>query len=377
MGEINNIRRTSRYTSLDGLRGLAALVVLVHHCCMVSPQLAEAAEGGEVGPAGSWVWWATVTPLHLMWAGSEAVFVFFILSGFVLTLPFVGNSQPSWAAYFSKRLVRIYLPVWASLVLALLAAWAFPRVAAPEFSSWVNMHDDAPNVLVDGFLLLGTGSLNTPLWSLQWEMVFSLLLPLYLFVAVRIGRAWLPSLVGLILLIAVGGMMAMAPPVFLSMFGIGVLMASKREMLEKWGRRLGRRAWATLLVASMVLLCSRWMLPQLPMGIAMATTGGALLIFAFIGSKSAITLGDNPTVQWLGTRSFSIYLVHDPIVVSVAFSMHGANAFHVAVTSVSLSLLTAEVFFRLVERSSLRLARLAGQAVTNGVRSNRVVISRP
>jgi hypothetical protein len=60
-------------------------------------------------------------------------------------------------------MVRIYLPVWASLIFALLMAISVPRVANPEFSSWVNLHDEAPNVLVDAFLLRGVGSLNSPL----------------------------------------------------------------------------------------------------------------------------------------------------------------------------------------------------------------------
>lgn len=104
---------------------------------------------------------------------------FFILSGFVLTLPLLRAAQPNWGAYYPKRIVRIYLPVWASIVFALLMAWALPRAASGGFSSWLNLHDEPPNVLSDVVLLGGAGQLNSPLWSLQWEMTFSLLLPLY------------------------------------------------------------------------------------------------------------------------------------------------------------------------------------------------------
>ena len=128
MGDDKTSRASTRYGALDGLRGLAAAVVVIHHCFLVSPSLSLAVARVDTGQVEPWVWWTTFTPLHLLWAGTEAVYVFFILSGFVLTLPFVGVWQPTWRAYYAKRFVRIYLPVWASLVIALLLAWIVPRI---------------------------------------------------------------------------------------------------------------------------------------------------------------------------------------------------------------------------------------------------------
>lgn len=355
----------SRYASLDGLRGLAALVVLIHHCFLVSPQLSAAVEGNGKGPFDSWVWWATFTPLHLVWAGQEAVYVFFILSGFVVTLPFVRYPRPIWAAYYPKRIVRIYLPVWASLLFALLMAWTVPRVASPGFSSWINLHDEVPNVLADAFLLRGAGSLNSPLWSLQWEILFSLLLPLYIAAVLRIRRTWVPALVGLFLVISAGNMMYTALPIYMAMFGLGVLMAARRDVLEKWGRKLTFLGGAGLLVASIFLLCSRWLLPQLPLVIAMASIGGALLLFVFIAWQPTIALGNNSLVHWLGVRSFSLYLIHEPIIVSITFALRSSSPVQVALFAVPLSLLATEVFFRLVEQPSQRLAGVVGRTVTD------------
>ncbi|TAP45413.1 acyltransferase [Arthrobacter sp. S39] len=363
MGDSNETRTTARYTSLDGLRGLAALVVLIHHCFLVSPQLSAAVDSNGTGPFEPWVWWTTFTPLHLVWAGQEAVYVFFILSGFVLTLPFVQASRPNWAAYYPKRIVRIYLPVWASLLFALLMAWTVPRVASAEFSSWLNLHDETPNAVADAFLLRGAGALNSPLWSLQWEILFSLILPLYLIAALRIRRAWIPGLAGLLVLIAVGNMMYTALPVYLPMFGIGVLLAVRRDVVKGWGSKLGAWAWMGLLTASLVLLCSRWLFVQLPVVISMASLGGVILIFAFIAWQPTIALGNNSLVRWLGVRSFSLYLIHEPIVVSVAFSLHETNPIQIALVAVPFSLLAAEVFFRLVEKPSHRLSRFIGRNI--------------
>lgn len=364
MRDFENIRATSRYPSLDGLRGIAALVVLMHHCLLVSPQLSSAVDGGGAVALEAWVWWTTFTPLHLIWAGREAVYVFFVLSGFVLTLPLLRAAQPSWRPYYARRLIRIYLPVCASIVFALLMAGAYPRTNGPEFSSWLNLHDEEPNAIRDILLLGGAGQLNSPLWSLQWEMVFSLLLPLYWLIALRFRRSWLLGVSGLVIWIGIAEMTKSAGPVFLPMFGIGALMAIRRDALEQWAGKVGPWGWRGLITTSMILLCSDWLFPELPVSIPLATIGGVLLLFIFIGCNPAINFGSNLLIQGLGQRSFSLYLVHEPIVVSVAFTLRASDALQVALVAVPLSLVAAEAFYRLVERPSHRLAGWVGRSVT-------------
>lgn len=368
MGDEKANLGTTRYGALDGLRGLAAAVVVIHHCFLVSPSLALAVARVDTGNAEPWVWWTTFTPAHLLWAGTEAVYVFFILSGFVLTLPFLGVSRPTWRAYYAKRCVRIYLPVWASLAVALLLAWIVPRTGSPDLSAWLLIHDESPNVLADGVLLGGADSLNSPLWSLQWEILFSLALPLYVVLALRIRNAWLPCLLTLFSLIAVGTVTYLPAIVYMSMFGIGVLMAVRKNRLEQFGRTLSRVKWGGLIASSLLLLSSRWLFPQLPTVICMACIGGALLVFAFIACPPLASAGNHRTLQWLGTRSFSLYLVHEPIVVSIGFVTHISNPLLVTALAVPPSLAATELFFRCAERPGRILAGRVGHLVGSKVR---------
>lgn len=354
------------------------MVVLIHHCCLVSPALVSAVESRGQGPMASWLWWMTYTPVHLIWAGKEAVYVFFILSGFVLALPVVNNSGPKWPAYFSKRLVRIYLPVWASLVFALALADAIPREASSGLSPWLNMHDEATRWFSDALLLSGPGSLNSPLWSLQWEMIFSLLLPLYIFVAIRINRAWLAGVFSLLVLIALASERLPAFAVYLPMFGIGVMLAARVQLLRVTGRRVGSWGWAGITAASLVLLCAQWLFPQLPGFIALSAAGGALLIFACIAWRPTEALGKNRILQWLGTRSFSLYLVHEPIVVSIGFASHITNPFLIAALAIPLSLVATEIFYRFIERPSLLLAGRVGRLMGRmGSRKQDLMMAQP
>lgn len=367
MGDDKTTRGSLRYGSLDGLRGLAAAVVVVHHCFLVSPELSLAVAGRS--NSEPWVWWLTFTPLHLIWAGTEAVYVFFILSGFVLALPFVAGIQGGWLAYYAKRFVRIYLPVWGSLLLALLMAMAVPRTDGPDLSAWLRIHSETANAFADGILINGASALNSPLWSLQWEMLFSIALPIYVFGALRIGvTAWLPGLLGLLSLIAIGTVLSAPAVVYMSMFGIGVLLAVRQEALKSVGGSLSRKKWAVVVSCSMLLLCSRWIFPELPIVICMACIGGALLVFAFIAWPPAVRFGTHRMLQWLGVRSFSLYLVHEPIVVSMGYVSRITNPLLVAVIAIPISLVVCEVFFRVAERPSYRLAGQASRFLDNFAR---------
>src|SRR6185312_1226739 len=105
-----------RVRSLDGLRGLAALIVVEHHALLATvPWLAGPYGPGPLPTRGSLDWLLVYTPLHIFWAGQEFVVVFFVLSGFVLSLPIARGGRLRIASYYPARLIRLYLPVWGLL----------------------------------------------------------------------------------------------------------------------------------------------------------------------------------------------------------------------------------------------------------------------
>jgi peptidoglycan/LPS O-acetylase OafA/YrhL len=359
-----------RWRALDGLRGLAAVVVVVHHALLTQPTLAEPyfRPGARLDGAPGLL---TYTPLHLLWGGAEAVSVFFVLSGFVLALPFERDARLArWVAYYPRRLVRLYLPLWAGLAFSVLCVAAVPRT--PVAGRWLGAHAgglSVERVRRSAEVLLGATRINTAFWSLRWEIVFSLLLPLFLAYGRWARRWWAVKIVPLLGLVAVAGDSQALR--YLPVFGVGVCLAAGRHDLARLAGRVPRRAWWAVLAGVLLLANAAWTRPGAVdprAAVALSVLGAAGVVALFVAWPEARALGERPAVQWLGAVSFSLYLVHEPVVVSVAYLLGGAaNAGWTLLLALPASLLVAAAFHRAVETPATALSRTLGTAVTRQV----------
>jgi peptidoglycan/LPS O-acetylase OafA/YrhL len=367
-------RELGRFASLDGLRGVAALVVVFHHALLTAPSLARAYGGPYAGRSSGAAWWLTYTPAHLFWAGPEAVYVFFVLSGFVLVLPTM-SARFTWLSYYPRRILRLYLPVAGGVAFAVVTALLVERRAIPGASWWLSAHRGTvttSGIWHNVLLLKGTSFLNSPLWSLKWEVWFSLLLPLYIIGAAVAHRFLAPSVILLLLLIAYSADGARQKGIYLPMFALGVLMAKNWERLPTLS---APRMRALVLMLPLLLTARWWTHPFLgdhsASIVAVEALGAAATVYLFARWSAARSCGESRSLQWLGRRSFSLYLVHEPVVVSVALLLGGkAPAGVTLAIGLPVALLAAAGFFRAVELPSHRLARAAGRRLappSNGV----------
>jgi peptidoglycan/LPS O-acetylase OafA/YrhL len=366
-----------RHAALDGLRGIAATAVLVHHCTEASVPAVAAAEGeGGVEPSG-WAWWALHSPLHLALSGPEAVYIFFVLSGLVLAAPLAGRSVV-WPRWWAARLARLYVPAWASLVLAAALLALLPRTVVPGRSPWLNggaSHSTLRDFAVDGTLL--SGVVNGPLWSLRYEVLFSLLLPLYLCAFLGRGRVPLKlvAITASIVFGAMGGPLHVAvyrTALFLPMFAVGTMIGAYQADMTAW--IAGRSRWqgaGLLAVATLALSARGWLPPAVAFREVVAVAGAALLVMLFMAHPGTRRAAERPTVQWLGRVSFSLYLVHVPILLAVVEVLPWPTPGLVHAVVIPVSLLTAAVFWRFVERPAWRLSKAIGSPRSRPVDSAR------
>ena len=180
-------RKLSRVTSsgelipeIDGLRFIAISAVVFHH--LFSMYLSNSGRSPEVRSPAEWFAAAGQSWLVLpAYCGHFGVNLFFVISGFILALPFAKRAfkeqdAPGLKSYYLRRLTRIEPPYLLSLIVIFLIHW--DQWGGSEYGLPL-----IPNLIASLFyshgLVYGRDSLiNGVTWSLEIEIQFYLLVPL-------------------------------------------------------------------------------------------------------------------------------------------------------------------------------------------------------
>jgi peptidoglycan/LPS O-acetylase OafA/YrhL len=308
-------RTDRRLAGLDGIRGLAALFVVLHHVYLRSfPGYPEA-----TGP-----WWT-----GWLIYGHLAVVVFIVLSGFSLS---VSPARSGWELgpvrrFAHRRAWRILPPYWAALVFSLLVAWLLvPQPGMPV--------PDAKSVVVNGLLLQDAIDASTPnraFWSIAVEAHLYLVFPLLLLLLRRAGGV--AMLAAVTVVVAAVGVLAphtswaawlmRLTPQFAVLFAVGILAAGVVVAAQRWRRwPWGLLAVATAVpaLALMVWRGSAWALGAnvFWVDIALGPAIGCLLAAVATGRPARLVrLLDTRPLRGLGLMSYSLYLTHAPIIVVI------------------------------------------------------------
>ncbi len=371
-----------RFTAIEGLRAWLAWAVVAWHVVQFT---------GLARADGPMTWFAVI--------GDAGVMVFIAISGFVIAGLVTDKAEP-WPQYIIRRIFRIFPVYLVILAIAFIAlpfgVWAedhAPWAADPLFYYGDVLHGHIDTVagrplqqaslhltlmqgIVPDSLWPNTSTaILGPAWSLSLEWQFYLVAPAFVWLianpryrmatvaAVAVtGLAWhfnlfgdyiapsfLPAaayvfLIGIVCRLNFARIRAMAigPEVIPLLLALGVIY---RDVL-----------WLAIWASALVYLAraEAWRSPDgRPHGIA-ATMDG---LFA------------SPMAVYLGARSYSVYLVHMPMMMLVAWAMteHLALAetparVLVGVGTVLATLAASDVLYRFVERPMIALgARLAGR----------------
>lgn len=316
---VTTLAESPRLGVLDGLRGVAILLVLWYHVWEISWL--------SPGPTFAFV------PA----TGFVGVHLFFFLSGFVISYPFLramasGKTQPSWRHFAWRRFIKIV----PSYVLSIAVAYAIGYAQSQPNASLV------PDLLthllfIHTWFPLRYGTIDGVLWTLAVEVEFYCLFPLVWFAFKR--RPWLTA--ALMIAVAWYWRVALARccytglfaqweenlPGYLDIFAFGMLAA---YVFTRYGRawHVSRLRYAAPLVAiagfaALVGLLESlyayrfydqwsgvWQINGRPL------LGAAFALIA-LGSLASPrwwqALLDNPPLRFMAQISYNLYLYHQMI----------------------------------------------------------------
>lgn len=350
-----------RFEYIDGLRGLASVMVAIGH-------LAHAAADKHPGIFGSRV-------EELADLGRYGVQIFFVLSGFVIAHSVMSgaHSFTYLGRFASRRFVRLDLPYWSVIAFELALLWIGGKVMA----SYVRDLPPLPDILSHAVYLqefLGYRHILPVFWTLCYEVQFYLVFVLSLVMLEKLrGTGVGDDAVRKVATVALAVSFCASLAIYLGLlpyphpalfvdrwfqfaFGVITYLHCRGPFDKRWIVA----AVAACVVGGIVLGANAY---RITSTLLTAATGLAILASLRVRWWNALLIG--PTMQFLGRISYSLYLLHlcvgwrAVVVVRELFgesysTLHAYAAFAIGM---AVSIAAASVMYVLIERPSIALAR--------------------
>ena len=348
---IDALPERKKIHTIESARGLAAVLVVLYHANLLC-------EAGHLRPFDSFFAF-----------GDCAVDFFFVLSGFIMTwIHYADWGKPNRALYYlRRRFLRIYPTYWVATFLFSLPIILMPWIRAGDLSL------EPVFFLKNVFLVPTTGYLVIPpAWTLQYEVSFYLLFSMLIFDRV-VGVFVLVSWVAGILLASIVLNNLSFPYSFIFnplnlQFLIGMICAFS---VHKTPRRAGLVLFAlgTLFFfgASISQVRAPWIWSGFVgdpfFGAIIKGVAAGMMIVGMVSTEINYRLKPGRLLGFLGTSSYSIYLVHLPCMVGcllilIAFGILAELRAEFAFIVLAVDGVAAgAVFHRIVERPIVGLPR--------------------
>ncbi len=350
-----------RFEYIDGLRGLASILVAIGH-------LADAAEDKHPGILGPGV-------MELADYGRFGVQIFFVLSGFVIAHSVAAGAY-SFAylgRFVARRFVRLDLPYWSVIALEITLLWVTGLIMV----EYLRELPSIPQILANGFYLqqyLGYEHILPVFWTLCYEVQFYLVFVLSLVLLAKLRNAGVTERTTRILAaVALAASFCWSLSIYLGL----APMPHRALFIDRWFQfALGvvtylfyRNYCGWLPFAAFTALCVAGGLVfgaddyRVTSTLLTAATGVAILASLRLSWWNSLLIA--PTMQFLGRISYSLYLLHTAIgwrATALTRELLGSHystaaAYFAFFVGLAASIIGAWIMYVLIERPAINIAR--------------------
>lgn len=368
-----------RIEEIDSLKGLAAVSVVLGHYLNTLPE-------------GFFKTFVDKGPFRIFVAGNDAVLTFFLFSGFVLALPYIKGKKLNaveYRDYAIKRVARIYIPYFVSLIIAILCLSLFYTGNIAGLSSWFNDLWKNPITLesvLDHLFFMGEypKRFNVVIWTLVEEMRISLIFPFLAYFLVRFSfKQNVIYIVGTYLLSMIihfvfgEGLDWIADTIYYTTaFLVGGLVAKHKDELISKAKSLTDKQKIIGLISGVFLYTYAKPTVLLRMFFEIDefylkrinfifTIAGSVLILLFaIGYKPVSKVLNGNRMVFLGKISFSVYLYHLVIMLSMIYLLNGVlPIWAIFIISFISTFFVAYLSYKYVELPSIEIGKQVIQSI--------------
>jgi peptidoglycan/LPS O-acetylase OafA/YrhL len=328
--------RRPYYGNLEALRGIAALVVVLHHLSLQPGTFLT----GNPWLAQGWLF----------------VDLFFVLSGFVIAS--VHAESPACDITAKGFLIRRFFRLWPLHLVTLVAALGIDVLSGeadkPGYGAMLGLN----LTMTQAWGFVPGSVLNGPSWSISVEWAAYLLFAGICLTSAslrrRLGIMAMVGAISLTLLLvfrggSLDGDLSLGLPRCLMSFSLGVLLWAWSRDRAPFSPRIAALGQVGVCAAMIVVLPFTAEIPALGLTLPILSAAMIALMVRDRGSAVRVML-DRPIPQWLGRHSYSLYLVHMPLfrwLFEAGADQLPGNAW--LVLSLAALALVSAVTYRLVE----------------------------
>lgn len=381
----------SKINSAESIRGLACMAVVLSHLSLTFvPFLHNYEQSPSSG--NSLIDWLHHSPFGFLFSGTGAVFVFFVLSGYVLSYAILSKKDiPLKIKSMSlKRYPRLAIPAGISCILAFLIL-SISVDTSHILGGWMQKYgSSAPslsNALYEGFIgsfLFGYINTNWVLWTMQIELIGSFLLFSLLYVYHLNKRLFIP-----VALIAPLPFILISPTFMLGMFAFifGALF-------YLYGRKISTPISITFLLIGLYFAgihstSNSYTLFTSILGtktyVLLNFLAGIFIVYSVLMNETLSKILDKKVLVKLGSLSFSIYLLHIPLIYIIAvpsfnFIFQLSQSYLIAVVLAScllviVTFILSHFYTKYVDQLSINIANKIERISSNKSKETKKALS--